>query len=114
MLTQVLRAAGNLYAKQLLRGAGIAVAVAKAADAAHALGNVDELVVVSLLNQLLKSAVNKTNLGNRLYHVLVLDHQVKMHGLGQHGCWGPKGKMVRVAMLTSFLSSLMRNLRARS
>ena len=58
--------------------------MAKAADAAHALGNVDELVVVALFHELLKAAVHKSNLGNGLDDMLVFNDEIEVHGLGKH------------------------------
>ena len=58
--------------------------MAKAADAAHALGNVDELIVVTLLDELFKTAMHESDLRYGFDNMLILNHEVKMHGLGKH------------------------------
>ena len=65
-VAQVLHAAGHLDAQQLLGGAHVAVAVPVAADAAGALGDVDELVEVALLGELLQTAVHVADLRDGL------------------------------------------------
>lgn len=73
---EVLGAARNLDAHELLGCRRIAVTMAEAADAANALGNVHELVEVALLHELLQAAVHESNLRDGLHHALVLNDKV--------------------------------------
>ena len=79
---QVLRALGDLDAHEALDRFGIAHGVAERADAADALRNVDELVVVARFDQLLEAAVHEANLRDGFDDLLVLDDQVQVKGLG--------------------------------
>ena len=62
----------------------IGLAVDEAADAADALGDIDELDVVLLLDQLLQAAMDEADGRARLDDLFVFDHQVEVDRLRQH------------------------------
>ena len=64
---------GNLHAHELLHRFSIAHGMTEGADAADALGNIDELVVVARFHELLKAAMHEADLGHGLDDLLVLD-----------------------------------------
>ena len=65
--------------------------MARGADAADALGDVDELVVVAGLHELLQAAVHEPDLRDGFDDLLVLNHQVQVERLGQHGMLRAEG-----------------------
>ena len=83
-MTRRYSARGNLDAHELLDGFGVAHGMPEGADAADALGHVDELVVVARFDELLKTAVDEADLRDRLDNGFVLHHQIEVQRLGQH------------------------------
>ncbi len=69
----------------------IGLAVNETADAADAFGNIDELDVVLLLDELLQAPVDEADRGARLDHLFVFHHQVEVDRLGQHRVLRAKG-----------------------
>src|ERR1039458_8897482 len=62
----------------------VGLAVDKAADAADALGDIDKLDVVLLLDELLQAAMDEANGRAGLDYLFVFDHQIKVDRLRQH------------------------------
>ena len=54
------------------------------ADAAEALGVIDELVVVARFDELLLAAMHEADLGHGLDDLLILDDEVQMKRLGEN------------------------------
>ena len=81
---QVRGAARDLNAHDVLHALAVAHAVPKAADAAHALGNIDIFFEIFCLHELFQPAVHKADAGYGPDHDLVLQHKVQVDGLGQH------------------------------
>ena len=106
--TQVLRAPGNLHSHERFNGLGIAERVAKTANAANALCNIDELVNVARLDELLQSAMHEADLRNSLNNVLVFNHEVQMQRLGQHRVLRAERNHGRLAHATHRLSQTRR------
>ena len=103
---QILGALGHLHAHEGLDGLGVAEGVPHGADAADALGNVDELVVVAGLHELLQAAVHEPDLREHVHDGLVLHHQIEVQRLREHRVLGPEGNDGRLAH--AILPSLLR------
>ena len=98
---QVGGARRDLDVHQLFQALAVAHAVAKAADAADALGNIDIFFIVLGLDEFFQPAVHKPDAGHRLYDDLVLEHEVEVYRLGSTGCCGPNGTMLCFAIFPS-------------
>lgn len=61
-----------------------------APDAADALGNVDELVVVAGFHELLQAAVHEPDLREHVHDGLVLHHQIEVQRLREHRMLGAR------------------------
>ncbi len=77
---------GHLHAHKLLDGLGIAEGVSHGADAADALGNVDELVVVAGFHELLQTAVDEADLGDAVVDLSSSTTRSRCSGSGRTGC----------------------------
>ena len=82
--TEVICPLRHLNAHDFLNRHTVAKSVTAAADAADPLSYITILFKISLLYKFLKSSVDISDTGNRLYHSLILQYQIQMNRLRQY------------------------------
>ena len=103
---QVFGARRHLDVHDLLYRLAIAHAVLEAADAAGPFRDVDHFFEVPLVDEALEAAVNEAHRRDDPDDLFVVEHQIQMDRLRQHGMLGPEGHDVALVFSRHHSSSL--------